>query len=269
MSSDAVRYLLGQLPEEERLRLEEAYFSEGGSFEEMLAVEDDLFFDYVTGQLAGGDRAAFEQRFLANDAGRRKLAFADALIRALKARQEGNTSKSVAEPATRTARWSPVMQWGLAAAAVVFAAASVWLARDLTRTRADLSAAQSEAQRAAAAQPASPPQRLPSVVAISLAPGLTRGNSDARRIQIAQGADIVRVQLQLVEPASAGSRRVIVRTADGNEVWSQLVPLQAGDEALTIDVNAAVFTTADYEIVVAASPGERPLSYAFTALRRP
>jgi hypothetical protein len=260
MSRDAARYLLGQLPEEDRLRLEAAYFSEGGGFEEMLAVEDELFFDYVAGQLSPADRAAFEQRFLADDAGRRKLAFAGALVEALRSAQtKGDTLPAATAVAPPTHR--PLTFWALAAAAAIFASTSAWLARDLMRAREDLNAAQAQRAGATAAVPTVRPL---SVVAFTLAGGLTRADSAARRLQIPAGINTVRF---VIETGSAGTSRVTIRTAEGNEVWSQSAQQTPEAGAITIDVNAGVLTTADYEIVVDFGPGKRPLSYTFTAIR--
>ena len=78
MSTDAIKYLLGQLPEDERERLERTYFSSADDFETTLANEDELFFDYVLDRLAPADGAPLEQRFLATPDGRQEPEPADA-----------------------------------------------------------------------------------------------------------------------------------------------------------------------------------------------
>lgn len=55
------RYVLGVLPEEERERFEQGYFSDNSLFEEVELTEDDLVDRYVRGELAKDDNRLFEQ----------------------------------------------------------------------------------------------------------------------------------------------------------------------------------------------------------------
>lgn len=74
------RYLLGQLPEEEQRRLEERFFSDDECFEELLAVEDDLVYDYARDVLADRERELFERRFLGVDGTPQRVAAARAAL---------------------------------------------------------------------------------------------------------------------------------------------------------------------------------------------
>ena len=67
------RYLLGDISDEERVRLEEHYFVDDGVFEQLSAFEDELIDDYVRGELAEPRRKQFELYFL-NSAERRREA---------------------------------------------------------------------------------------------------------------------------------------------------------------------------------------------------
>jgi hypothetical protein len=75
------RYLLGDLSEEEKTRLEESYFADDNLFEQLLAAEDDLIDDYVQGQLIGHERALFEKRFLNSPERRQRVALARGLMK--------------------------------------------------------------------------------------------------------------------------------------------------------------------------------------------
>jgi hypothetical protein len=57
------RYLLGELPDDERERLQAAYFADDALFARLLGVEDALVDAYVRGELTESERARFEQRF--------------------------------------------------------------------------------------------------------------------------------------------------------------------------------------------------------------
>jgi len=56
-----VRYLLGQSPEEERDEVEERYFSDGGYFDRLLALEDSLIDDFVSGRMPAEQLDAFRE----------------------------------------------------------------------------------------------------------------------------------------------------------------------------------------------------------------
>jgi hypothetical protein len=57
------RYLLGDLAEDERERLQERYFADTNLFSRLLHVEADLIDAYQRGELTENERQRFEQRF--------------------------------------------------------------------------------------------------------------------------------------------------------------------------------------------------------------
>ena len=107
---ELVRYLLGDVSEEDAQRLEAGYLEDDPRFLDLLAAEDELFFDYAQGALSDGDRRRFERRFLQDEEGRRRLARSRAVIGAL------------GSPRARR----PALWLGLPAAAVLLLA--VWWA---------------------------------------------------------------------------------------------------------------------------------------------
>lgn len=76
------RYLLGDISEEERHAIEERFLQDDTFFEEMLALEDELYFDYQQNRLNHQERAAFEQKFLKSAEDKEKAVFAKAFLRA-------------------------------------------------------------------------------------------------------------------------------------------------------------------------------------------
>jgi anti-sigma factor RsiW len=74
-----IRYLLGDLPEEQQVEIEERAFRDQGYLKTMQAVETDLIDEYVRDGLPERDRIRFEARFLASEERRRKVGFAKAL----------------------------------------------------------------------------------------------------------------------------------------------------------------------------------------------
>ena len=80
-SSEAmlVRYLLGDLPDQQQAEIEDRAFSDPEYLRNIQAVESDLIDEYVRGALSQGDRRRFEQRFFASAERRHKVEFAKAL----------------------------------------------------------------------------------------------------------------------------------------------------------------------------------------------
>src|SRR5215471_7026314 len=73
------RYLLGNLPEEQRLQIEGEFFSDDQHYERLLALENELFYDYAQNKLSPGEREQFEKRFLSSERNRKRAMIASAL----------------------------------------------------------------------------------------------------------------------------------------------------------------------------------------------
>ena len=78
-----VRYLLGDLPEAERVEIEELAFRDQQFMQTIQAVESDLIDEYVRGGLSDCERRQFEGRFLASLEQARKVEFDKALAIAM------------------------------------------------------------------------------------------------------------------------------------------------------------------------------------------
>src|ERR1039457_904643 len=72
------RYFLGDLPKEERARLEDRYLVDVELFEELLAAENDLIDAYVRGELTEAETQQFEMEYLKSPERRDRLDFARA-----------------------------------------------------------------------------------------------------------------------------------------------------------------------------------------------
>lgn len=74
------QYLLGELPEEERARLEQEYFDDDEFFQQLLVAEGELIDAYVRGELGGRRRERFEASFLSSPRQRERVEIARALV---------------------------------------------------------------------------------------------------------------------------------------------------------------------------------------------
>lgn len=75
------RYLLGDLPEEDQIAIEDRAFSDKEYLAPVTAVENDLIDEYVRKELSATERQQFETRFLASTERRQRVEFAKALAR--------------------------------------------------------------------------------------------------------------------------------------------------------------------------------------------
>lgn len=74
------RYLLGDLPEEQRWELASRYTADQALYEELCAAEEDLVDSYVRGELGVRDRKLFERQYLYSAPRRQKLEMARAFL---------------------------------------------------------------------------------------------------------------------------------------------------------------------------------------------
>ena len=75
------QYLLGDLTEEARRRVEQRLLTEPDFLEELLAGEEELVDEYAGDELSGDERLKFERHFLCTTERRQQLSFARALSR--------------------------------------------------------------------------------------------------------------------------------------------------------------------------------------------
>jgi hypothetical protein len=260
------RFLLRTLPEEQRATLEAEALRDDGVFEDLQAVEDDLFHDYARGGLPDGERRDFERTLLRTPEGPRRLADARALLARLDA--------APASPAG--ARWS-APAW-LAAAAVLIALAAAWL---LGRP----AAAPQHAQ-----QPAPPPTAVPTgpapsapqasppaapavrIVSLALGPGLLRGSPGPLPRVMVTG-DVGRLRLVLALPAEGRARayEALLRTAEGRTVWKGSgLRGDTGGGTVSMELPASALPEGDYELELQrpGPGGPEPFAdYRFRLLR--
>src|SRR5687768_1963635 len=120
------RYLLGELPEQEREEIEDLLMSDNEAYQELLFAEDELIDDYVFNVLPEAERKKFTQRFLTVPELRQNVSLTSALRKhALNTRPPIDAEAPVARPVSFFDRLrSFFMQptFAVSAAAVLLAA---------------------------------------------------------------------------------------------------------------------------------------------------
>jgi TolA-binding protein len=148
------RYLLGDLPEEQQVAIEDRAFADKDYFALVTAVENDLIDEYVNHELSATERRQFETRFLASSERRKRVEFAKALARV-----------PIAAPAlernvvSQPAKWSwqdllyaflirlnPATKLAMVAVMLTLVFGSAWLFTETFRLRNQLSQLQAQNQ---------------------------------------------------------------------------------------------------------------------------
>ena len=97
-----VKYLLGNLSEEEQVQVEDRAFADADYLGALEAAEADLIDAYVRGELSQSDRRGFERRFLTSPQRRSKVEFARALATiAAESKVRESASRGMAVPRER------------------------------------------------------------------------------------------------------------------------------------------------------------------------
>ena len=146
------QYLLGELPEEQQVEIEDRAFADKEFLASITAVENDLIDEYVRGEMPDAVRRQFESLFLASAERRKRVQFAKALTQVTK---ESRVQKSIAAPVAVSWRDSleaffrslnPVGKFAMAAVVLVVVAGGGWLVMETWRLRNQLTTLQAENQ---------------------------------------------------------------------------------------------------------------------------
>jgi hypothetical protein len=267
------KYLLGELPEEVRERLEEAYFADDGLYERLLAVEDELIHAYARGELSQPDRERFESRFLTSGVQRQKVEFVKALLRSSSFQPAIKTSSTRTERSlwqnllAALRRQSLAMRLSLAAGLILIVFGSTWLIMENLRLRSQLRQLQAEQetlrqqeqrlqqqatdqrerndllveelqrereQRDLLEQERAALRTEPSIVSFLLTPYLTRGDNDPNKLTIPQGAGLLRLLMNVERDSGYKSYRAVLRTVEGVEIRKQdILPIGSAQDGKT------------------------------------
>jgi hypothetical protein len=203
-------FLLGGLAPKDADAMEERMFADDAFYEELDEEHEALAEEYVAKSLAGEEAARFErQRSLSPELANKVAELRDLktlLERRREARSGGAAARSFLRPLPVV---MAVCLFGLAISACV-----QW--RESRRLRAELAQRVEEPQVGVKAVPA---QAGPSEGVVFLAAGVVRGPEDVARVEIAPGASLVQLQIE-VPAGDANTKSWLVEVSrDGREMF--------------------------------------------------
>ena len=273
-------YLLGELPEGERLLLDQRLLTDDALAERVRLAESLLIDEYVAGELDARTAGVFHTQFLKTDA-RREQVRLTAALQDLAARSE--TALPVPPPGARRS-WReglgeffalrPGPAWAAAgsfALLLLVLAAAWYLSRQPRQSETPVAkqppvnaaspAAIETPEVAHVPAPASPaPQLKPTppeppiaVASFVLLPGALRGPGETTRVAVPRGERAVLRLFLVLENPAPGTYRAELANADGQMVTvrDNLKPRANGQTKIVVDVPARLIQTGDYQIKLA------------------
>ena len=145
------RYLLGDLPEEQQVAIEDRAFADKDYLALVTAVENDLIDEYVREDLSDTDRQQFERQFLASAERRKRVEFAKALAQVSTVPER----TVISQPTKWTWRDSlyaflvglnPAAKVAMVAVMLVLFNGGIWLLTETLRVRRQLTQLQAQNQ---------------------------------------------------------------------------------------------------------------------------
>jgi hypothetical protein len=246
------KYLLADLDEVQRERIEARLFHDEGFAEELARAEDSLVDDYAFNALPEGDREKFERNFILTDERRKNLLLAQAWDAYL----EPVTGEPLA-PVTHAERGLPwwkkflllikarrVLVTATAAAVVLLIIVTPLIVQQAQRARIQRLLA--EFNRRPLSQQT---LNLPAAE-MSLRPNLLRGGDGLDQVEI--GPDVRVLNLRLALPSVQYSQYTVrVRTVGGSPLFAVgnlSSEMNGGPAALLLRIPSELMPTNDYQL---------------------
>src|SRR5690349_5374642 len=140
------RYLLGDLPEEQQVAIEDRAFADKDYLALVTAVENDLIDEYVRQELSPTERQQFERQFLASTARRKRVEFAQALARIPERTVVSEPAKWRSSLYAFISGLNPAAKFAVVAVMLLLLAGGAWLLTATLRLRSQLTQLQAQNQ---------------------------------------------------------------------------------------------------------------------------
>jgi len=268
---EAVRqYLLGNLIEESRQKIEERLMTDADFFRELLLAEDDLIDDYLANLLSNTQSKNFESKFLITPERIQKVRFARSLRKYVSRAvtesdqtdegqfHEGEPSPSLLIPVGQKRKGSEKVgsksllpRYAIAAVVLLALFVTIWI------TVGSLKRQEREPGR---------------ILAVALVPGMSRESGEITRISILPQIDTVQLRLEIPKNEYVNYRTMLIGDDRTPIVTSDPVnSTEAGKNLLITNVPATALNPGDYRMTVSARSAsgafEDIATYRFRVLR--
>ena len=232
-----VRYLLDEMGEEERLRLEDRLFHEPEFFELVHSVEDELILKFVRGDLASEPASRFSEVYMNEPARRARV-------------ESARAWRQAAGEVAAASKFSP--------------AAGLWFRLSVAATAAVILFAVLvllQVQRKKPVQQFVQTSETASFVTFVLEPGLTRSKGGGEvEIKVPPGTELVRLELALPYPSKVPTYHVVVGTPERPAVWDGAA--SPNNAMAVVNMPAKVLLAGDYTLELQAD-GKDLATYCF------
>jgi hypothetical protein len=255
-------FLLGTLPESTRQLIEEEFFENEETYEQLIDALNDLIDEYVRGGLNDTERKHVETYVLSSADNQRRLRLAQALAR----REMAATPRWRRAESWRGGFWiRPAAFLTAASLAIASVSAIAWLALENRRLRGNLQAALNPS-----AQPTlRPTPAAPAIATVILYPQLSRSANHVPEVTLPLNAALLKINLATEEVFP--SYTVTVEAAGRGRIWTASGLARAADGTVTVWLPAEIVSTGSYELVLAGMrDGRSELlgSFPCTVVRR-
>lgn len=234
------QYLLGDLPQEERDRLEDQYFTNSEAFEELVEIENDLIDSFVRQELSPSEVKQFEKQYFTSPLRRARVEFARSLNRAcLESTAKADERPFISRFSLRLfSHGNLALQWGSIAAALLLATSGSWLILQNYHLRKQLREAreQSSSVQAQLEPKQKPPQ------------GSVPDMQEAGRSQEFSNANIAR--LETPREAVFTLRAGTIRSAENKQI-DLAIPTNVSTVILRLTVGNALYAKYQAELQTA------------------
>ena len=253
---DLKSYLLGELPQPARTRLEERYLSDDDTYERLLAIEEELIDHHVQGLLSTGQWEPVKRGLLLGEDGLERLRLARALGQ-LRLQSGQRLSRRVAEGLRHWTSRKVLAPAAIGAAVLlIFVAFRGDFLRPLTRD-------------------VSPMNGVPSSTATLLLRSVSRDDSAGNVLRISRGQDRVRLEAE-IPGDERKSYHITIRRADGGPIPTPADIVKrtasAGNVLIAADFNSESFQDGDYIFTIFMETGshsaEEIIAYAFSVVKK-
>ena len=277
-----VRYLLGDLPDEDQERLSEQYFEDDGAWETLNAIESDLIDHYVRGDLPPVLRQKFEARFMNSPRRRERVEFAEMLMNS-DLREQGGATQTRAllwpnsrKPPSNFLSLPHRAALGISAALALFMAITTAIvaiqnrqlraelkktqdAEAALRTKIDQQQSLPHPPAQDASNPATlvlPSSEIPTISIMLSAGSVRNGKDDRPRLPLPGVRSLIVLLLDLEEDQYAAYDAVI-KTADGKLIdhltGLKSQPIQNGGRGVPVRIPSQVLKTNDYVLTLSGA----------------